>query len=464
MRFALISFCLSALTVFFNPALAEDEDAAASPLSMDSLVGFWTGAIVKSGSALLVEVTIERAPNGALQAETHFPDWLWHDPRLKESVERSGNQVIIADFYEADAVLQYDSTHRQMIGRIGDETSGLSLHLKRAPSPPKEEITIQDVSFSSSDGTRLAGTLALPAGENLAAMVLVHGRGCSRRAAGQARLFARYGIAVLAYDKRGAGESEGDCATSNFSELADDAQAAMRFLADHKSIDSKHIGLKGDSAGAWTIQAVAKRAMKSRRALSPAFLVTWIGPATSIRQQQISSAYTYGAANGLNQEQQQLAVEAVTIITDLSLTDDQAYERLAEIRDQAASEGWKDVMFGSDDLPAARDEMDGLWLRRFRFDPTEVLSNLDDTPYLGVFGKADTIVPHAENIEALKQAALSGGDFTIISIANVGHTTEHGDRLVTLPNGETYWKHDTVEPGFAEATVAFLRNHGFARN
>src|SRR4051794_33792490 len=58
---------------------------------------------------------------------------------------------------------------------------------------------------------RLAGTLVLPAAPGPhAAVVLLHGSGPQKRDLFMARWFAEQGIAALAYDKRGVGESAGD--------------------------------------------------------------------------------------------------------------------------------------------------------------------------------------------------------------------------------------------------------------
>jgi dienelactone hydrolase len=74
-----------------------------------------------------------------------------------------------------------------------------------------------------------------------------------------------HGIALLAYDKRGVGESSGRfpgslASESTISLLADDAVAAADFLAAQPEIDRSRVGLVGLSQGGWIIPLAAARA------------------------------------------------------------------------------------------------------------------------------------------------------------------------------------------------------------
>ncbi len=72
-----------------------------------------------------------------------------------------------------------------------------------------------EVNFRSSDGVELAGTLVIPKQAALPApaVVLLHGAEAATRnfaSRMHANIFLKRGIAVLLYDKRGAGKSGGD--------------------------------------------------------------------------------------------------------------------------------------------------------------------------------------------------------------------------------------------------------------
>jgi hypothetical protein len=106
-----------------------------------------------------------------------------------------------------------------------------------------------------------AATLTLPPGRGpFPAVAMVHGSGPQTRE--EFQVFAAYcallGIAVLADDKRGGGQSggvyPGERATPpTVDVLARDAQAEARFLASLPQVDPRRVGLVGDSQAGWII-------------------------------------------------------------------------------------------------------------------------------------------------------------------------------------------------------------------
>ena len=116
----------------------------------------------------------------------------------------------------------------------------------------------QDVTIRSGDVT-LAGTLTLPKGKGpFPAVVLLHGGGPQdRNFLWVAPFFAEHGVAVLAYDKRGAGRSTGDWRNATSRDLAGDAIAAVDLLRSRANIDPGRIGLYGSSNGGWVAPLAA---------------------------------------------------------------------------------------------------------------------------------------------------------------------------------------------------------------
>ena len=110
--------------------------------------------------------------------------------------------------------------------------------------------------------------MTLPAGAGpFPAAAVVHGSGPSKREEGQflTSVLLRRGIAVLAYDKRGNGQSRGQypgdlASPGTIDVLARDAQAAVGFLAAQREIDTRRIGLAGGSQAGWIIPLAASRA------------------------------------------------------------------------------------------------------------------------------------------------------------------------------------------------------------
>ncbi len=148
----------------------------------------------------------------------------------------------------------------------------------------------QSIRFGEND--RLGGTLYLPAGNSAApipAVVMLHGSGPQDRN-GYASLIgllsqrlARRGIAVLAYDKRGVGESVGDWNSAGFKELAADASAAMTRLRTLPGIDPNRVGLAGSSQAGW----IAAEAVRGNA--NPAFvmLIGAAGSALTVPEQNL---------------------------------------------------------------------------------------------------------------------------------------------------------------------------------
>jgi mannose-6-phosphate isomerase-like protein (cupin superfamily) len=70
---------------------------------------------------------------------------------------------------------------------------------------------------------------------------------------------ARHGVATLRYDDRGTARSTGDFAAATAADFADDAEAAVRFLATRTDVDPKKVGVLGHSEGGAIAPMIAAR-------------------------------------------------------------------------------------------------------------------------------------------------------------------------------------------------------------
>ncbi|MFV2177358.1 alpha/beta hydrolase [Actinomadura sp. LOL_016] len=139
--------------------------------------------------------------------------------------------------------------------------------------PPVPDI---DMTVPADDGTRLAGTLTLPAAPGPhPAVLLLHGSGPLDRDGNTPKLrmnlgravaaaLAERGIATLRYDRRGVGETPGTWRTTGFADNRRDAARAVRVLAAHPEIRSDAVGVVGHSEGA--VHAMALGALPEVRA------------------------------------------------------------------------------------------------------------------------------------------------------------------------------------------------------
>ncbi len=138
------------------------------------------------------------------------------------------------------------------------------------PRPPDGTYTnfsSRDVSFASTGGAVIAGTLTVPDGRpsHLPAFIFIHGSGAETRngalPANPTFLFlsnalSNNGVVVLRYDKRGIGKSTGT-ATENWHPLGGDARAAIAFLKHQPSVDPDRIFILGHSEGGMIAPLIA---------------------------------------------------------------------------------------------------------------------------------------------------------------------------------------------------------------
>jgi dienelactone hydrolase len=136
----------------------------------------------------------------------------------------------------------------------------VTAHGRSRLAPRLRSVREETLRFASADGTVLEGTLFLPTGPGIhPALAMLHGSGAQSRNGfyGHIRFlseaYARAGIAVLAYDKRGVGGSKGDWETASLDLLAQDGAAAVRALQARGDIDPQRIGMTGSSQAAWII-------------------------------------------------------------------------------------------------------------------------------------------------------------------------------------------------------------------
>jgi pimeloyl-ACP methyl ester carboxylesterase len=255
----------------------------------------------------------------------------------------------------------------------------------------------------------LAATLTLPPGAGpFPAAAMVHGAGPRTR--DEFDIFSAYlelnGIAVIADDKRGVGESRGtypgDAASaSTIDLLARDAQAEVSFLGTLPQIDAQRIGLFGDSQAGWISPLAASRDQAVHWVISNS------GPTVTVGE----SDY-WGSLAGESE----------------SVPSGTRAEMLAQVLKAGPS--------GFDPLPS---------LRKLAI------------PALWMFGGDDRNVPTELCVERL-QALKPEHDFTWV-VVPTAHTP------LVLPTGllSSLPQSPGFDPGFFPAVAAWLRGHDLVR-
>jgi uncharacterized protein len=267
-----------------------------------------------------------------------------------------------------------------------------------------------EVRFPSA-GALLAGTLTIPAGTGQhAAVAYVHGSGTTDRAylPDFAALLLRHGVAVLAYDKRGIGQSGGSYpgespTAGTIDVLARDAAAAARFLAATPGIDPARVGLAGHSQAGWIMPLAASRERAVR------FVVAFAGPAVTADEIDLFQDLTGQGERAP------------------ALTDDEITARV----DQAGPGG-------VDPLP---------WIRALR------------VPALWLYGGLDRHIPTELSLRRLQPLlGQNGRGFRAPVFPHANHA------LVETRTGLTSEMRasSTFAPGLFSTVAVWLREHGLA--
>lgn len=315
---------------------------------------------------------------------------------------------------------------------------------------PSEEA----VRFVSGKNT-IAGTLVFPEGAGRhPAVVLFHGSGPQRRDLFTARWFAAQGVAALAYDKRGVGESQGNFNAVPFMELCDDGLAAIEYLKSRKEIDAKRIGVWGLSQGGWLGPLAASRSN------DVAFVIAVSGPGVSPGEQMIVYYANELRAEGVAEEDVR---EASATRRDIwsYMSSGQGYEKAKAELEQARRKRWykkakaqQDDSFGALPTPAERNKPVGrslLWFgQEAVYDPVPALRALH-VPALFLFGDKDQLIPVAESVAVVKNVLKEEGrhEFTIREFPN----DDHGMRLAT---GDA---EGDVDPEYLKTMSEWLNAH-----
>jgi uncharacterized protein len=147
-------------------------------------------------------------------------------------------------------------------------------------------------------GAQLAGAITEPMGAGPhPGIVIVHGSEPGERFFYDiwVGVYAGLGLAVLTYDKRGIGASTGrypgELPTDESLQVyADDAAAALGFLAAWPGVDPKRVGFHGGSQGGWTVPlAIARH-------VGASFAILVSAPATTVGQTNLWKDYSNGGS------------------------------------------------------------------------------------------------------------------------------------------------------------------------
>ena len=284
----------------------------------------------------------------------------------------------------------------------------------KPPYPYKEE----DVVFKNDKaGINLAGTLTVPStGTKHPAIILVTGSGPQNRdeeLMGHkpflviADYLTREGFAVLRYDDRGVGKSEGTQKDATSADFATDTEAALTYLKTRTEINPARIGIIGHSEGGMIAFMLAAKNKDI------AFIISMAGPGFRIQDLMLKQAELVMKSNGMT--------ESYWAIQEPVLRDRYAFITqdipVSEIRNKLYNDVMETVPVNMHDnenvksrVNAELDVMTSLWYISFmKYDPAGDLKNIK-CPVFAINGEKDIQV-HAElSLAAIERDIKNSGN------------------------------------------------------
>ncbi|HEY6196636.1 MAG TPA: alpha/beta fold hydrolase [Candidatus Eisenbacteria bacterium] len=438
-------------------ALAACAGGAAPTRAPDgSLAGTWRGSAVFQGARLDLSIRFSQE-GGTLRAAMSSPELLMLEQPLA-GVESAGRQVrfVTTDDHPLrfEGEVNGDSLRGTAVVpavpgvvEAGGTAPPLRFSLGRARAPDLPPYSAHEVRFASGRA-RLAGTVYVPdAGPApRAGIVLLQGSSTNLRSDYRfyADHFARAGLAVLAFDKRGAGESSGDYGAATYDTLAGDAAAAVECLRATRGVDAQRVGVWGLSQGAFISPLVAARVPSLR------FIVAISAPGMPIGE---SAAY---------QDSMRLAsagFDAADIQRTVSL-DRRLQAWLGTRRDsnelsallaEAATTPWRRASSLPERLPSGA-ALAGWYWRGRTLDPAPWWRAVR-VPVLAVYGAADELVPAKPSARLVEHALRQGGNRDVT--VRVFPAANHVLRTLPLVAGGR-WDWPRAAPGYLESVTSWV--------
>lgn len=425
-----------------------------------SLEGYWSGAMIRGGNSVQIMTAEVYRQGDSLVIAVSIPDWPNYPPRVSK-LQREGG-LLSFDTYYGGAKMILDTSYLEMTGKVADVAPPYNFHLKKSLRPYSRPIASKNLEVSNRAAS-IGGTMYYPADvkEAVPCAVLVHGRGCGTRnwKKSRARLLAEYGIATFVYDKRGSAPSGFPCQESTHDLNVSDVKKIVSVLSKQREIDADNIGLISYSAGGWIAPEVAVDE-------ELAFLITVVGPTTSVKEQQIDGLRAFLQEEGFKKDDISSAVK----YTELMFAEsdyEKTWEEMQRLLEEGEESGWTDWLV-ADDYATTPEDIRRMWVQRFSYDPAEDLKAFEG-PYLTIFGENDNVVPYEKQLERLALLMSSAGKSNYHGkvVIQGFHNLEHGPEvreLGSFPETRSpvyYYKYDRVGYGAFQYIVDFLADYEF---
>lgn len=408
--------------------------------------GTWEGNLNVGTQELRIVFHIKKGENNTWTALMDSPDQMAYDLKMDDVSIKNEKEISMSLTAAKAQFVGEMSEDKQRIKGNWIQGMSLPLELKRSlskemgfarPQEPKAPFpyTIEKVKYENKKAKiNLAGTLTIPTGEGKhPVVILISGSGPQDRDESilkhkpfwvLADYWTRNGFAVLRFDDRGVGESEGNFATVTSADFATDVEAGVNFLKKHERINAKKIGLAGHSEGGMIAPMVASKNK------SVAFIVLLAGPGVPGNELLLKQSYDIMKQQDYKEAELAVAQKTNKKIYDAIISDTKDALGVGDIVKLVKEEA-KDVdettrkKMGLDEA-TLRQRVTALttpWMRYFiRYQPKESLKKVK-CPVLAINGEKDLQVaakPNLEGIEAALKLAKNK-EVKIVSLPNLNH-------------------------------------------
>ncbi|WP_162428115.1 alpha/beta hydrolase family protein [Pontibacter pudoricolor] len=404
--------------------------------------GIWAGDLNFGGATAHQSIlSFSASDGGSTKVLVSIPSSGMHD--LKADCFKLVGDSLWVSFKDHMAsytfVALYNRNKEQISGTLEVPSIGLKVPLTLKPAnadsirPNRPQTPIAPFSYAvlpakfegGGEAIVLRGTITAPkVKKELPGVVLVSGSGPHNRDGEQfyhktflvlADELTKRGFAVLRYDERGVGESSGTYGGNFTEDFARDAAAAVKALRADKRVKVKDVYVIGHSEGTLMTQIVA--------AEDPAVTGIVLMAAVGLSGVELSKARhrVLLKARGLSEEK-------IDSAQDVRFQE-KAYDIIAAAPDSATARSnfnkWFKEETGSDadysDMYIAP-YLNPWHFHHLHFEP-KFYQNKIKVPVLAISGAKDSQAPAEQNIFAIKQGLLEGGNekFTEVILPEMNH-------------------------------------------
>jgi len=421
--------------------------SAQNKTNKNILPGSWLGKISTNGVDLRLIFNLKLNDKDSLIATADSPDQgakniplgrvILNDKKLTiqaPTLMGEYNGTITGDSTIDGTWTQRGSTFTVNLNKL---KTAFSVNRPQEPKPPFP-YTSEDVTFTNDKfNIKLAGTLTIPAGKGpFKTVIMITGSGAQNRneeLMGHkpflviADYLSRNGIAVLRYDDRGVGGSQGKYSEATSADLATDAEAAFHFLINNPKINQKEIGFIGHSEGGLIAPIVAASNH------SVGFIVSLAGPGVTGQQIIVRQSEDISRLSGVKEE----------AIKETTETNKKLYSVLRKEKDNKLAETkiltiYKKILekkkTSNEDTEKAVNQLKltfgantYTWFRYFIMTDPAIFWKKVKCPVLALDGEKDLQVAADENLRDIEKVLRSSGNSSIkiVKLPGLNHLFQH---------------------------------------